>query len=97
MATAVALISNGAESTAPDGKYQMTSGTAFRRPISAASAVLDAAVPVAAGPEPSAIAAAAEPQAVALTRYLDPAAAAMASEKPAEKQLVASKDRRPKS
>jgi hypothetical protein len=118
---------------APDGKYQMTSGTSFsaayisglaalmmeRNPqlapaelrailtrtardlgapgrddlfgageadaYRAVTAVLDGAVPVAAAPDPPAAAAAAEPQAIALTQDLDPAAAATASEKPAEK------------
>jgi hypothetical protein len=116
---------------APDGKYQMTSGTSFsaayisglaalmmeRNPqlapaevrailiktardlglpgrddlfgageadaYRAVTAVLDAAVPVAAAPPPDGKVA--EPQALTLTQDLAPATAAMASERPAEK------------
>jgi Subtilase family len=115
---------------APDGKYQMTSGTSFSaayvsglaalmmernaalKPddvrailmktardlgapgrddlfgageadaFSAVTAVMGAAVPVAAAPEQPSAAKVAEPQAVPATRDLDPATAAMASEKP---------------
>jgi hypothetical protein len=118
---------------APDGKYQMTSGTSFsaayisglaalmmeRNPqlvpaevrailtstardlglpgrddlfgageadaYRAVTAVLDAAAPVAAAPDQAPDVKVAEPQALNLPRDLDPAAAAMASEKPAEK------------
>jgi hypothetical protein len=118
---------------APDGKYQMTSGTSFsaayisglaalmmeRNPqlapaevrailtktardlglpgrddlfgageadaYRAVTAVVDAAVPVAAAPDQPAAVAVAEPQAVTLTRDLGPATSAMAAEKPAEK------------
>jgi hypothetical protein len=118
---------------APDGKYQMTSGTSFsaayisglaalmmeRNPqlaptevrailtrtardlgapgrddlfgageadaFNAVTAVLDAAVPVAAAPDQSPAVTVAEPQALTITRDLGPATAAMASEKPAEK------------
>jgi hypothetical protein len=118
---------------APDGKYQMTSGTSFsaayisglaalmmeRNPqlapaelrailiktardlglpgrddlfgageadaYRAVTAVVDAAVPVAAAPDQSPDGKVAEPQALTLTRDLSPATAAMASEKPAEK------------
>jgi subtilisin family serine protease len=51
----------------------------------AVTAVLDAAVPVAAAPDQSAAVAVAEPQAVPATGVLDPATSAMAAEKPAEK------------
>jgi subtilisin family serine protease len=116
---------------APDGKYQMTSGTSFsaayisglaalmmeRNPqlapaelrailvktardlgapgrddlfgageadaYGAVTAVLDAATPVAAAPEPSPDVKLAEPQVLPVTRDLGPAAAAMAAEKPA--------------
>jgi hypothetical protein len=118
---------------APDGKYQMTSGTSFsaayisglaalmmeRNPqlapaelrailiktardlgapgrddlfgageadaFNAVTAVLDAAVPVAAAPVEPADGKLVEPQALTITRDLSPATAAMASEKPAEK------------
>jgi Subtilase family len=118
---------------APDGKYQMTSGTSFsaayisglaalmmeRNPqlapaevrailtrtardlglpgrddlfgageadaYRAVTAVLDAAVPVAAAPDQPSDVKVAEPQALNLTQDLGPAAAAMAAEKPAEK------------
>jgi hypothetical protein len=118
---------------APDGKYQMTSGTSFsaayisglaalmmeRNPqlaptevrailtrtardigapgrddlfgageadaYGAVTAVLDAAVPVAAAPDASPDVKVAEPQALTSTRDLGPAAAAMAAEKPAGK------------
>jgi subtilisin family serine protease len=118
---------------APDGKYQMTSGTSFaaayvsglaalmmaRNPqlapaevrailiktardlglpgrddlfgageadaFSAVTAVVDAAVPVAAAPDQPPAVKVAEPQALPVTRDLGPATAAMASEKPAEK------------
>jgi hypothetical protein len=118
---------------APDGKYQMTSGTSFsaayisglaalmmeRNPqlapaelrailvktardlglpgrddlfgageadaFGAVTAVSDAAVPVATAADQPPAATIAEPQALALPRDLGPAAAAMASEKPAEK------------
>jgi subtilisin family serine protease len=118
---------------APDGKYQMTSGTSFsaayisglaalmmeRNPklapaelrailirtardlglpgrddlfgageadaFNAVSAVVDAAMAVAAAPQPPPVVAVAEPQAVTLTGDLGPAATAMAPEKPAEK------------
>ncbi|MEA2889433.1 MAG: hypothetical protein QOI05_226 [Bradyrhizobium sp.] len=51
----------------------------------AVTAVVDAAVPVAAAPDQPAAVAVAEPQAVTLTRDLGPATSAMAAEKPAEK------------
>jgi hypothetical protein len=118
---------------APDGKYQMTSGTSFaaayisglaalmmaRNPLltpaevrailtrtardlglpgrddlfgageadafGAVTAVVDAAVPVATALEQPSEVTAAQPQALTLTRDLDPATAAMVSEKPAEK------------
>jgi hypothetical protein len=118
---------------APDGKYQMTSGTSFsaayisglaalmmeRNPqlapaevrailtktardlglpgrddlfgageadaYRAVTAVLDAAVPVAAAPGQPPAVTVAEPQALTLKRDLGPATAAMAPEKPAEK------------
>jgi subtilisin family serine protease len=53
--------------------------------FSAVTAVVDAGVPVAAAPDQLPAATVAEPQALTLTRDLGPAAAAMASEKPAEK------------
>jgi Subtilase family len=118
---------------APDGKYQMTSGTSFsaayisglaalmmeRNPqlapaevrailiktardlglpgrddlfgageadaFSAVTAVLDAAVPVAAAPDPSPDIKLGEAQALPAAQDLGPATAAMAAEKPAEK------------
>jgi hypothetical protein len=118
---------------APDGKYQMTSGTSFsaayisglaalmmeRNPqllpaevrailiktardlglpgrddlfgagqadaFSAVTAVVDAAVPVAAAPDQPPAVKVVEPQVLPATRDLGPATAAMASEKPAEK------------
>jgi hypothetical protein len=117
---------------APDGKYQMTSGTSFsaayisglaalmmeRKPelapsevrailiktardlgrpgrddlfgageadaFGAVTAVVDAAVPVAAAPDQPSAETVAEPQALPATRDLGPGTAAMASEKPAE-------------